>query len=108
MVKKTLLIALSGILVLLLLPFILPPKLVNSPADLNKLINNQKITSWGKVIEEKTTGEEKTLRLSNGLLIKLEKIKPDLKNKELRIEAKYTKTQYGYRLEATLIKIKTQ
>lgn len=67
--KTSLVIALIGIFILLIMLNFSHPIQVNSQKDLSSLIENSKVQTKGKVIGEKQIGNEKILNLDNHLEI---------------------------------------
>lgn len=56
-----------GIFILFLLSAVLPPTPISSLSGLNKTINNQKIITSGKVVEERFYPSYSLLKLDNSL-----------------------------------------
>jgi len=70
---------------LVLVFFFLPPKSINSQAELSKLEQNQKILLSGTVIEEKQAAYSKTLFLDNNLSVVCSPSCPTYLNKKINV-----------------------
>lgn len=65
----SLILACTGLLLLITLLYLLPAKDISSSKELKDLIVGQKLTSTGLVIEEKFYEKNRKLTLDNGIVI---------------------------------------
>jgi len=102
--RLSLITALLGIFILLILLNFSPAIQVNSPSELEKLTENTKVWTSGRVISEKTYENTKILKLDNQIILYCSSC-PSYINRTFKVVG--IKESYNNRTEIRVLELKT-